>query len=183
MLKGHFDSDEPTLILGTLTGYRIWVPKINLDGGRGITRTPNGLINWNNLQWGKYSHLRSINGAMWKVAKNKAHCRASITDHAGDAPLSKCDCGIYGYYDRGDAQTHNFRNSMQYIMGSFQAWGNTILGTKGFRCQYAKITGLVSNGNASMMSHIASLYRVSVFDSYQDLAKVFPKSDISELIK
>jgi hypothetical protein len=170
-----FGGKESTLVLGTLTGYRAWkIDNILLEL---IEEKPS---------WGRHSYLYSLNYiTRWKVDKYKAACIKEKTNHAGDAPVSTCHCGIYGCHDPNVAETYTFLYN-NAIRGAFQAWGKIILGTKGFRCQYARVCALTYHSidirTRAVIDHIASLYKVPVFDNYNMLKEKFPPSDISNLL-
>src|SRR6185503_9524088 len=170
------EEKESTLVLGTITGYKAW-------------NFPNGLAQYSDvdkLPWGDYSILRSCQGNVrWKVHKTTAHClnqykrgKGKFTHSHSEAPHPKCSCGIYAFYHPYDVlQSFHLSTS---IFGAFTGWGNTILGTKGFRIQYAKICALVSSVyiTPSVINHIAGYYKVPVFNNYNDLLIKFPKTDL-----
>lgn len=176
------EKGESTLVLGTLIGYRAWIPGTY----RTLVKTTDRVsIDWNKTPWGRDSYLTSCGEYYkWKVLKTKASCRNKKPGHAhGQSPADKCSCGLYGFYDIGDVGKSFPMVNAACIHGAFQAWGRVILGTKGFRCEYAKVCGLVAGKDPDMTKHIASLYGVPVFETYGDLVKEFPRSDVSSLIQ
>jgi hypothetical protein len=177
------EQKDSTLVLGSITGYRVW----NIPSWDILIRDLS--IDWDRTPWGKHSRLYSINDYIWKVSSNKAYCRMQRFvshkhkhDHT-ESPKVGCHCGFYGFYDSENV-IRCFAGETSIVYGAFTAWGNTILGTIGFRSQYAKISALIARTpyHTSMITHIAGYYGVPVFHNYGELLLKFPKTDLSNIL-
>lgn len=117
----------------------------------------------------KYGRLRGVShDAIWKPGENVATCRRSSHDaiyqtlqrtlsrsvYSNSAYTTseltsasacpglahpKCACGFYAYHDGS-------RYSLGEVVGVIDGYGSTTIGTKGFRCEKARIVALVLEG-------------------------------------
>lgn len=179
----NFDGKESELVVGKLRGFRGWR----------ATSTLNGDFYWNKIPWGPHSRLASLSySTYWSVNNMQARCQIRIPkpsirefhklEYPHQAPTDGCSCGIYGHYKLSD--TVRYGNALESsIFGAFDAWGKVLLGTSGFRCQYAKITALASNKYLTRLKHIASYYGVPHFYDYAEFSMAFPQADLTGLVK
>ena len=181
------DINEPLLVPGKITGYRIWTPSVTVEYHK--------LMDWKGIPWGADSYLFSLNQRVkWKVEKVEAKCQLtrpkkryfenSVFKEHFEAPHRPCHCGLYAKYTMNELISSMYSHDRRlYIVGAIEGWGKTILARTGFRCQYAKITSLLVNDRYSMsyMKHVSSHYNVPIFDHESDLASAFPPSDLSAL--
>lgn len=86
-----------------------------------------------------------------------------------------CACGFYGYFEGSD----DFHDEKR-ISAVVEAYGETVIGTRGFRAMKARIVALVvSDGvdgvTASMARKVRRNYpEVAFFDSFDDMIREFP---------
>src|SRR6188474_3982377 len=118
-VSDEYTGPEHLLVPGTLRGYRAW----RLDGG----------------------YLRSVvDAGAWQETGNTADCgrfdsRLIIIGPEvlgyHRAPDRHCTCGFYAKHHLSEVEGEFYGS--QFVHGSIKAYGKVILGTKGFRAQYA----------------------------------------------
>jgi len=175
--------DNTLLVPGKITGFRIW------DISYLAKTEP--WAGWAKRPWGSDSYLLSVNNKLrWNVEKIEAKCQLSLPKKRyqeyihGKAPSIHCHCGIYATYTLNEIIKHfSYHDQFFGVFGAISGWGRTILASKGFRCQYAKIEGLVFNPNLGeeYMVHVARLYRVPLLSNHNSLRNEFPSSNLSAL--
>lgn len=78
--------------------------------------------------------LQAINyPTVWKPGENVAKCQATPGRH----PIGDCSCGFYAFHD-GSNDYHTTTGISAVVEG----YGETVLGTRGFRSQKARIVAL-----------------------------------------
>lgn len=123
-MSDEYTGPEHLLVPGTLRGYRAW----RLDG----------------------SFLRSVvDAGVWQETGNTADCGRfdsrlmiigpEVLDYHR-TPDRHCTCGFYAKHHLSAVEGEF--NLRQFLHGSIKAYGKVILGTKGFRAQYADIEAL-----------------------------------------
>lgn len=171
--------------------------------------TVRGLRSWHAEEAG----LRSVSRKyIWRPGENTAHCyRVELCDCADcraerDAMLAvsphrmeTCDCGFYAYFApqiEVGSETYT-RPTGSYTIGVIEAYGRTIVGTKGFRAQRARILALALNGtepDASLSTWAAIAHErrlqhtglaahrlgVPLFTSVEELLAEFPTSSADD---
>lgn len=108
-------------------------------------------------------------GAPWTPSVNTARCLL-VPSHT--APVPGCRCGFYAYL-HPDWAEHGA------ILGVVSAWGDTIVGTRGIRAQYARIEAvcLPSDVPAEVRAAVQRRYPgIVVLDSTKAMLARFPLS-------
>jgi len=183
------DVNEPLLVPGKITGYRLWAPHVTA-----LEHSMKDKKDWKNIPWGSGSYLYSMNKHVkWKVEKVEAKCQLcrpkkkyiknSIFNEHYETPHRPCQCGLYAKYSLDSLRRDMYGSEDIYIIGSITGWGKTILARTGFRCQYARVTSLLVNDkySYSYMKYIGSHYNVPIFQHEGDLVSAFPPSNLSAL--
>lgn len=107
-----------------------------------------------------------------KVEAEKARLEAE--KKARDT-LADCSHGFYGYYDGS-----NDYYKQGYVMGVVEGYGETVIGTRGFRCMKARIVAI------RIPKHVPDRLRamilrnypdVPVFDTFKAMVAEFPADD------
>jgi hypothetical protein len=89
--------------------------------------------------------------------------------------LADCSHGFYGYYDGS-----NDYYKQGYVMGVVEGYGETVIGTRGFRCMKARIVAI------RIPKHVPDRLRamilrnypdVPVFDTFKAMVAEFPADD------
>lgn len=89
--------------------------------------------------------------------------------------FENCACGFYGYFE-GSNDFHDEKR----ISAVVEAYGETVIGTRGFRAMKARIVALVvceglDGVTASMARKVRRNYPdVAFFDSFDDMIRAFP---------
>lgn len=92
--------------------------------------------------------------------------------------LAECGHGFYGYYEGSNDYYEPGR-----VMGVVEAYGETVIGTRGFRASKARIVALHMPSELSIGTHrlVARNYPdVPVFDSFDAMVAEFPPDDGGE---
>lgn len=117
-------------------------------------------------------------GATWRPGENLAEC---LSPFAPGMPSRKpehraggltCNCGFYAYFDRH----HNPYHSHNTILGLIEGYGLVTVGSRGFRCEKARIVALVLEaGRGVGVIGLGSNYPgVSMFGSVDEAVARFP---------
>lgn len=122
----------------------------------------------------KYSLTQSIPFARFTTV----HEQKPEADAEDPKPLqhsfAACQCGFYGYFDGSDDYHDEKR-----VSAVVEAYGETVIGTRGFRAMKARIVALtVREGlddlTASQVRKISTNYRgTAIFDSFDDMVREF----------
>jgi hypothetical protein len=120
------------LAVGTVTGHRAWNVD-HLGRLRGITH-PAVWLPGENVAACK-GHRGSSMYFGWGVETPEK--REPCTDE--QIPVDSCGCGFWAYHAGGDRP----KPSDERAIGIVEGYGRTIIGTKGFRSQKARIVAVV----------------------------------------
>lgn len=126
-LRGEpgFGEREPDFTAGSVTGYRWWA----LDDR--VPRSEPALL------LGMH--------AAWQPGENTATCLEIPALHpAADVPARGCHCGFYAFWT---VQPPYATGSLPQVLGVIEGYGRVRTGTKGFRCQTARILALHTLGD------------------------------------
>jgi hypothetical protein len=139
----------------------------------------------------KLGRLRGVAyNSVWLPGENTAECLARnefalvmYGDGEYDARPSKkpphamteCGHGFYGYYEGSNDYYRSDR-----VMGVVEAYGETIIGTRGFRASKARIVALhipaeISTGTRRLITRNYS--PIPTFDSFDAMVAEFPPDD------
>ena len=161
-------NSEREVVPGVLRGYRTW----QFDG----------------------THLVACNfdGVRWLPGRNEAvcmrdedckciHCdrvrkeRGTVARQTHLAPQGDCTCGFYAKHKPGGYDTRGT------FIGIIKAYGKVILGTLGFRAQYAEIEALAIHHVIGRLSGLAQ-YEVPIFADPRVMVEQFPPIPVTELL-
>lgn len=149
--------------IGSVTGYRWWYwhvpPKL---AGYRDEEWANGPDS--------YSYLVGAYKGEWEPGRIEAQCKSHGTglsysfkaelEYEHIVPANRCGCGFWAYWDQGLKAEEILYNAAKQpnivreyylnktpmvkvpVLGVVEGSGRTIIGTKGFRSQYAKIKAL-----------------------------------------
>lgn len=157
-------SDNKTVVPGFIRGYRIWSQGIDID------RQP---------RLHGVAHKRA-----WMPGETMvAGCAHVLYGHGTSPPDASCRCGLYAKYLPLNLRGSGYLGTTQRVPGIIDAWGNTILGTFGFRAQKAVIRALwVEPSVEPFIRAAGEFYQVPVFDTLEEALEEFPPTDVSELV-
>lgn len=164
---------ESLLVPSELRGYRCW--RLTADDDYA-----------DNLQL--YPIYADLSPAWLAKKRSVAGCDRSLRgtiDHFGAPPSRACDCGFYATYLPRLYAGHLPRvwesyggKRRAFIHGSILASGRTILGTKGFRTQYARVEALFG----WRARRIAEYYGVPWYLTHGKFLKAHPPQDVSAFL-
>lgn len=93
----------------------------------------------------------------------------------GPHQFATCHCGFYGFYDGSD-DYNRYLNAR--VSGVVEGWGETLIGTRGFRCSKARIVALTVHDRpdrAAVTNQIRDHYwDVPVFPDFETMVAEFP---------
>lgn len=188
---GNTDGHElpVPMVPGFLRGYRAWLPRIYsiADGG------------------GPFLESTTFRGNVLRPGVNQSACLVSLcaetAELAHPSPAQFCDCGYYAVFSSvleevamAVAESSGI-HSHHLIFGSVKATGRVFFGEKGFRAERIEVEALAAppmTGGLSFLSFsevqrncrsYAPTYNVPFFNSFEELARVFPPPDLSHLRK
>ena len=127
-----------------------------LRGYREWTPTPEGLLAMN----------FSLN---WDPGVNTATC---IHGYMHTAPNSECTCGFYAKH----------LPVISSVSGVIKASGTVILGTLGFRAQYAEIEALYLHGCYADDHWVFTQYNVPIYTDFDAMVRHFPPISVRHLL-
>lgn len=82
-----------------------------------------------------------------------------------------CHCGFYGYYDGSNDYRHRVNTR---VSGVVEGFGETLIGTRGFRCSKARIVALTIH-DPTITDRIRDHYwDIPAFPSFDAMAAEFP---------
>src|SRR6266487_1610408 len=121
---GPFDGEsrDISLAFGTVRGIREWTADLSFNS---VT-------------------LRGVYGNYWKPGVNEAACGRIDSYgnyHRHRCAAKGCTCGFYAYWNRGGNIITHCPVGVRYVpvAGVIEGWGRTVTGSRGFRCEKAKI--------------------------------------------
>lgn len=149
----------PNMAVGSVRGLRMWA----LSGG---------------AMHGSY-------GGTWVPGENEAVCYAGggLKHDPTLLPAAGCGCGFWAYWKADDAARHG----QGYIVGVIEGYGRTRIGTKGFRCQKARILGITITGQpvstALLGTMLSRAYQVPVYPTLDELLSAHPVKPVPQAVK
>lgn len=155
-----YDSSEVTMVPGTLRGYRAW--RLHSKGLESVSTT--GHI------WGRTERAQCLN-----------KLRSPHPDHV--APVRGCTCGIYAKHTLEGVEDEFSWPS--FLFGSIRAHGKVILGTAGFRAEYAEIEALFWPYPLSIIGdeEIENfLFSLPVYRDRAKFLRAYPPIPVDELL-
>jgi len=108
---------------------------------------------YRDVEWPVNSHLISdcIHPTMYDVGVTKKPKRSN----RHSPPTKTCTCGIYALNEWEPSHPKKLRPwPSDSITGLILGWGHIVIGSKGFRAQYAKPIALVSRPRSTKLSEI-----------------------------
>lgn len=157
---GFGGSDEPGFSFGSVHGYRYWA----VDPAEGI--------------------LLGMH-ATWEPGENNAACLSGgvidgVRVHGKHeiVPQGACFCGFYAYWQL--PPPYPVPPSMVAVPGVIEGWGLVLPGSKGFRCQVAKVVAIAWPGTRydEASARLAWAYPdVFLFWSADAMAAEFPPDE------
>lgn len=193
----EFSDAELPVAAGTVRGIRAWyMSSVHERAFTWDVRTmPDALVK-----------LTGMYGWDWPAgtAWNQADCARFLPGNTHRAPASTCGCGFWAYWRAGEpGQITNIRD-FAIVTGVIEGAGKVIIGTKGFRCERARILALavtrvqmhssagwhrvVTLGSGEvrrvpdmlpeeLMAVLTEKWRVPVFGSQAEMVAEFPLTD------
>jgi hypothetical protein len=144
-VNGFEGAGELSFATGSVTGIRAW--SLNLRGLQ-VAKLPFTDVSAAHSQWRERALLRGSFGWSWPGASVEATCKwsplsletgeLSRTEHR--VPEAACACGFWAYWDRGAVPANTT------VTGVIEGFGKTLIGTRGFRSQRARLLGLCLTG-------------------------------------
>lgn len=156
----NFSNEERQVVPGALRGYRQWFVEP-------------GVI------------LKAMNFPYhWTRGPNLAICQNQFlhfNEPKHQVPTRSCTCGFYALHGPAELNTGPHVN---IVNGVIKAYGNVVLGTQGFRAQYAEVEALVARGGGLLLREaLAQVYQVPVFPTWNELLEQFPPIPVGELLE
>jgi hypothetical protein len=122
----------------------------------------------------------------WTVGENLAQCRKRETFIPAINPpdtryqiftdtMLTCRHGFYGYYDG----SNDFRTSPTYPSAVIEGYGETVIGTRGFRCMKARIVALQTGDERAFEAITTNYTDIPLFVTFAQMLRAYPP-DISE---
>ena len=128
-------SDDVELLVGSLRGYRWW----RVGQGGWLVSPWRGRERWD----------PSLNRARCLFRRRLMRWETSTLTHPSGAPATGCDCGYYGLYHLPRIRDRMIGFSWEIgvessgaghglVFGVAQAHGRAVIGTQGWRAEYAR---------------------------------------------
>jgi hypothetical protein len=157
--------------LGRLTGVtvkQIWKPGENTAECRAAAVAATSM-------WASTSFLSNLTltyGYGGVVTATPEKPKENLLDYSKPHDMEKCKHGFYAYYDGSNDYKTDDR-----ISGVVEGYGETVIGTRGFRAMKARIVAL--RINKDVPAHVAAMLRrnypsVPFFDSFKAMVAEFP---------
>lgn len=158
--------------LGRLTGVvykqNVWKPGEN-EAECLKQDDPFGIIpNW------LYTHTVPKRSGFWGGVRDVVELVAEPEPKPEPPPhtLDTCKCGFYGYYDGSDDY-----HQQGHVSGVVEGYGETVIGTRGFRAMKARIVALhipeeVAFGLANKVRR--NYPNVAILSSFEAMVAAFP---------
>jgi hypothetical protein len=134
-------SKEFEFAVGSVRGLRQWAftGQAALDAALAVEADPDITVFGKDY---KSLLLTGVTGMAWQPGVNEARCnndRRHEPPVEADARGGACGCGFWGYWAMSDKTWHERRLP---VYGIIEGSGRVLIGTKGFRCQKARIIAL-----------------------------------------
>jgi hypothetical protein len=142
-----------------LVGYREWHAWTDLEG------KPVLMSLYRSAVWPRREPMRAA------CLKNDLGLwvKQSIGEH--QAPCEDCQCGLYAYRSP-DFEPCAQSSDHRYVSGIVLGWGRYILGTNGWRTEYARPAAMMSApGLERWIALAADLYELSVLDGWPEVGR------------
>lgn len=98
--------------------------------------------------------------------------------------MAGCQCGFYGFYEGSNDYNRQGNASVEYVSGVIEGWGETVLGTRGFRCQKARLIALqITPGVPGFEAVVPRYSRIPMFTTFADMVREFPPSNGGDVIQ
>jgi hypothetical protein len=111
----------------------------------------------------------------WRDGANQARCRlAGVGRPVHEPPEPDCTCGFYAYGDETWAAEYPHA---RHVVAVVSCWGRVIAGTRGLRCQHARIEAVWMSTAvpADLRAAVAGNYpSTQVMDDRADLLAAYP---------
>lgn len=81
----------------------------------------------------------------WDDGSTEEYTDLSFSNRPNDlhpAPWEGCTCGFYAYTNPEESEVDEYRSHGEYVMGLIKGYGQTLIGSRGFRCEKAEIIAL-----------------------------------------
>lgn len=145
-----------------LVGYREWAVERSSD------RPPTLRSLFHPTTWATDRPLGAVclRPVMWSVLGDLAH---------RGVPDAACDCGIYAFRSPDFESLRGAKGAK--ARGVVRGWGRYVLGTTGWRCEFAAISAIAADpADPSLSEELAERYRVPVVGSLalDDVADLRP---------
>lgn len=100
-------------------------------------------LGWRGWLWQPVSkRLVSLNGVPWEPGEElHAECRGGVPKRHS-SPDPNCNCGIFSMMRPEDLQRHVRVENRNTVIGTIKVWGDVIVGSHGYRAEYAMIDSL-----------------------------------------
>jgi hypothetical protein len=198
LARSFSGAGEAVTVPGRLLGYRAWRLVPVLAGAEPRTapaQDPENPVALPPVEPGRFRLQATVHRTVWPLpGRMSAACLTNPdSPERHDAPVDDCACGIYGWY----APAHAHQYDTAPVVGVIEATGRVLMGTKGFRCERARVRALVVRalpvGALGMSPSVATpLWEqfladcrdagVVLFGSEEEMLRAFPPSDVSALI-
>lgn len=173
------DFEGISLSLDPVFGIRGWT--VEADG---VLRSPSQRYQW------APGENRVVSPCSCNPKKNEDESWTELVERAKEWRVNEHDfltsqCGFYAYLDHA-RESHLYDTNA--IAGVIEGFGETVIGTKGFRCQRAKIAAIAIepiNAVWEMADHVVKRIRanypgVPIFESRLAMISEFPLSRIED---
>lgn len=172
----------PLIVPAGLRGYRCWRLANREEGKRFPRRAEDARL----------FPVHADTSPPWEPRRMTASCDKELAGrherrkHADvRSPVKDCACGFYATYEPRAYRDHLPQiwdmyegKDHAFVHGSIIATGRVILGSRGFRAEYAQIEalwGLLTAG-------VARFYGVPWFRTHRAFVKHYPRHDVSALL-
>lgn len=165
--------------MGSLIGYRSWT--VDRDGRlHPVSHRHNWMPGENVAVCDGYAHgrIEKIEGEAWADTNNRAEEWRKSHD------MIDCEHGFYAYFSPNDRA----QRSSPTVHGVIEGYGETLIGTKGFRCMKAKILAIAVEPWEGWVLEDATLrrlranYPVAFFESSLAMTLEFPATNYEEVL-
>jgi len=159
------DDDDDSGRLRGIHHQQIWKPGENVAECR---RATYNIKTYGSLRWPPLEILRDADGEpIWSEDGNA---------FPGEGHLRGCQCGFYAYFEGSNDYHAPVWHTDGYhgpVGGMVEGYGQTLIGSRGFRCSKARIVALlfVPDIPAGVRDAIEELYRMPVFESFDRMVK------------
>ena len=174
--QGHFSNVG--LALGSVRGARSWVVRIGEQPEKGLL---SGLYYPQTWYPGENLAMCRKQPPSQGMHPNAVPQRAKGPQEITTGHLGECLCGFYAFYDGSndfyDAESTHWTSDI-IVAGMVEGYGETLIGTRGFRCTKARIVALMIRPEQSIYDTVLEHYPgVPVFHDFSAMIREFPTDD------